>query len=281
MRPQTPGERDLEEQRSNDSPELLRPERRASGLPTWRLPRRRSHLSFCHSLSRSESNSSCSNRLLLMASMDGGARNVLSAVAAAGRALKEVPAATWDARPGADATAPTLEIAAVAVWWRVKLEPGCPSSSSNHKVSSSGKPGSSCPSSGNGGASPRSNPSSSGGSSIGRPRDHVSRTITPACPGITSRGRSPHTAQGPFEHTQPEALLNRNDTNNIIVFHNVFPMAATPAAAVAIAASVGKLPPLRRSHHYGDHSNSTLSHRHPTTETSWQTSIAAEITPFQ
>ena len=24
---------------------------------------------------------------------------------------------------------------------------------------------------------------------------------------ITSRGRSPHTAQGPFEHTQPEATL--------------------------------------------------------------------------
>ena len=91
MRSQTPGERDLEEQRSNDSPELLRPERRASGLPTWRLPRRRSHLSFCHNLSRSESNSSCSNRLLLMASMDGGARNVLFEVAAAGRALKEGP----------------------------------------------------------------------------------------------------------------------------------------------------------------------------------------------
>ena len=41
-----------------------------------------------------------------MASMDGGARNVLSDVAAAGRALKETPATTWDARPGADATAP-------------------------------------------------------------------------------------------------------------------------------------------------------------------------------
>ena len=108
-----------------------------SGLPTWRLPRRRSHLSFCHSLSRSESNSSCSNRLLLMASMDGGARNVLFEVAAAGRALKEGPAATWDARPGADAAAPTLETAAVAVWWRVKLEPGCPSSSSNHSSSES------------------------------------------------------------------------------------------------------------------------------------------------
>ena len=67
-----------------------------------------------------------------MASMDGGARNVLFEVAAAGRALKEVPAATWDARPGADAAAPTLETAAVAVWWRVKLEPGCPSNSSNH-----------------------------------------------------------------------------------------------------------------------------------------------------
>ena len=136
-RSQTPGERDLEEQRSNDSPELLRPERRASGFPTWRPPRRRSHLSFCHSLSRSESNSSCSNRLLLMASMDGGARNVLFEVAAAGRALKEGPAATWDARPGADAAAPTLETAAVAVWWRVKLEPGCPSSSSNHSSSES------------------------------------------------------------------------------------------------------------------------------------------------
>ena len=72
-----------------------------------------------------------------MASMDGGARNVLSAVAAAGRALKEVPAATWDARPGADATAPTLETDAVAVWWRVKLEPGCPSSSSNYSSSES------------------------------------------------------------------------------------------------------------------------------------------------
>ncbi|MEC7382519.1 MAG: hypothetical protein VYE16_05855 [Cyanobacteriota bacterium] len=72
-----------------------------------------------------------------MASMDGGARNVLFEVAAAGRALKEGPAATWDARPGADAAAPTLETAAVAVWWRVKLEPGCPSSSSNHSSSES------------------------------------------------------------------------------------------------------------------------------------------------
>ena len=74
-----------------------------------------------------------------MAYMDGGARNVLFEVEAAGRrALKEVPAAaTWDARPGADATAPTLETAAVAVWWRVKLEPGCPSSSSNHLSSES------------------------------------------------------------------------------------------------------------------------------------------------
>ena len=71
-----------------------------------------------------------------MASMDGGARNVLFEVEAAGRALKEVPAAaTWDARPGAGATASTLETAAVAVWWRVKLEPGCPSSSSNHSSS--------------------------------------------------------------------------------------------------------------------------------------------------
>ena len=138
-RSQTPGERDLEEQRSNDSPELLRPERRASGLPTWRLPRQRSHLSFCHSLSRSESHSSSSNRLLLMASMDGGARDVLFDVAAVGRALKEVPAATWGARPGADATAPTLETPAVAVfWWRVKkLEPGCPNSSPNQSSSES------------------------------------------------------------------------------------------------------------------------------------------------
>ena len=87
-------------------------------------------------------------------------------------------------------------------------------------------------------------------SSIGGPGDHVSRTITPACPGITSRGRSPHTAQGPFEHTQPEALLNRNDYNNIF-FHTTFP-----------------------------NSNSTLPHGHPTTHTSWQTSTAAEITPF-
>ena len=138
MRSQSRGERDLEEQRSNDSPELFRPERRASGLPTWRLPRRTSHLSFCHRISRSDSNFSCSNRILLMACMDGGARNVLSAVAAAGRALKEVPAATWDARPGADATASTLQTGAVAVFWlHGKLEPGCLNSSSNQSSSES------------------------------------------------------------------------------------------------------------------------------------------------
>ena len=51
-------------------------------------------------------------------------------------ALKEMPAATRAGLPGADATAPTLETA-VAVWWRVKLEPGCPSSASNHSSSES------------------------------------------------------------------------------------------------------------------------------------------------
>ena len=73
-----------------------------------------------------------------MASMDGGARNVLFDVAAAGRTLKEVPAALWDARPGADATASTLQTGAVAVFWlHGKLEPGCLNSSSNRSSSES------------------------------------------------------------------------------------------------------------------------------------------------
>ena len=45
-RSQTSGERDLEEQRSRDSSELLRPERRASGL-AWRLLLCRSQMSLC------------------------------------------------------------------------------------------------------------------------------------------------------------------------------------------------------------------------------------------
>ena len=79
----------------------------------------------------------------MMSSMDGGARDALFDVAAVGRALKEVPAATWGARPGADAIDPTLETPAVAVfWWRVKkLEPGCPNSSPNQASSSEESPG--------------------------------------------------------------------------------------------------------------------------------------------
>ena len=79
----------------------------------------------------------------MMASMDGGARDVLFDVAAVGRALKEVPAAAWGARPRADATAQTLETPAVAVfWWRVKKpEPGCPNSSPNQASSSEESPG--------------------------------------------------------------------------------------------------------------------------------------------
>ena len=69
--------------------------------------------------------------------MDGGARNVLFDVAAAGRAAKDVRAGTWAALPGADATAPTLETTAAAIWRRVKLEPGCPNKPSNHSSSES------------------------------------------------------------------------------------------------------------------------------------------------
>ena len=54
-------------------------------------------------------------------------------------------------------------------------------------------------------------------------------------------------------------------------------------AAVAVAASVGKLPPLRRSHHYGTMITQTArySSGHPTKQTSWQPSTAAEITPLR
>ena len=103
---------------------------------------------------------------------------------------------------------------------------------------------------------------------------------------ITSRGRSPHTAQGPFEHTQPEALLNRNDINNIIVFHTTFfpwpPLLLLQLPLLLLLANYhhcedhtttvitqtarypmdirprkhpGKLASLQRSHHSSDHSD--------------------------
>ena len=96
--------------------------------------------------------------------------------------------------------------------WSVKWLPNTLSN-----ISSSGKPSTSCPSSGSRDASPRSHPQSSGGNSIATLGGHVSRTITPS------------NRQGLIRAATPAA-------------------AVALAAAVAVAASVGKLPPLRRSH---------------------------------
>ena len=74
-------------------------------------------------------------------------------------------------------------------------------------------------------------------------------------------------------------LLDPEGTGKRVAFDE--PVAV--ADAVAVAASFGKLPTLRRSHHYGTMITQTArySSGHPTKQTSWQTSTAAEITPLQ
>ena len=109
--------------------------------------------------------------------------------------------------------------------------------------------------------------------------------------GITSRGRSLQQAQGSRleddHHTQGSrldgALLSRNHINNIIVFHATFsPWPPLLLLQLPLLLQLLLLLLLANYHHCEDHTITQTARYpsvHPTKQTSWQTSTAAEITP--
>ena len=110
--------------------------------------------------------------------------------------------------------------------------------------------------------------------------------------GITSRGRSLQQAQGSrLEDAHPtqtgvllstHSLLSRNHINNIIVFHaTVSPLPPLLLLQLPLLLQLLLLLLLANYHHCEDHTITQTARYpsvHPTKQTSWQTSTAAEIT---